>query len=106
MYMHACTRTKYAKIPSWRQKKQIERTRGLRCYFAPISAVLSSWNLATGECTLGGVWCALIRTSSVSPTYSSSGGSSEVDSDVEDAIYAHMYFEEFPGVHEISGEVN
>ena len=27
-----------------------------------------------------------------------------MDSDVEDAIYAHMYFEEFSGVQEVSGE--
>ena len=41
-----------------------------------------------------------------SPQYSVSGGSSEVDSDVEDAIYAHMYFDEFRGAQEASGEAS
>lgn len=62
----ACTCLEWRKwkLPWWRQEKQIERTRGLRCYFAPTSAVLSGWNLATGEyeCKLSGVWWALIRT--------------------------------------------
>lgn len=58
-----CLEWKKWKLPRWRQEKQIERTRGLRCYFAPTSAVLSGWNLATGEyeCKLSGVWWALIR---------------------------------------------
>ena len=29
-----------------------------------------------------------------------------MDSDVEDVIYAHMYFEEFPGVQEVLGEAD